>query len=187
MNGQEIFQAATAQKLKAGSNFPLISVPVLTGGRVDLGAPKDGFDWKLVVVYRGKHCPMCTTYLQELSNKVSELAELGVDVAVVSADTEQKARDQMELVKPVFPVGFDLSMTQMTALGLYISDPRSAEETDRPFSEPGLFVLNAAGEIQVIDISNAPFARPSLETLIGGLRFIRNPDNNYPIRGTRSA
>ena len=42
-------------------------------------------------------------------------------------------------------------------------------------------------QVQVTDISNAPFARPDLKTLLGGLRFIRNPENNYPIRGTRAA
>ena len=34
---------------------------------------------------------------------------------------------------------------QMLALGLYVSEPRSEEETDRPFAEPGVFVINADG------------------------------------------
>ena len=70
----------------------------------------------------------------------------------------------------------------MNTLGLYISDPRSEKETDHPFAEPGVFVTNAKGEIQIIDISNAPFARPELEALANGLSFIRK--NDYPIRGT---
>ena len=72
----------------------------------------------------------------------------------------------------------------MKTLGLYISHPRSARETDRPFAEPGLFVINGDGKVQVTDISNAPFARPDLESLVGGLKFIRDPANQYPIRGT---
>jgi len=72
----------------------------------------------------------------------------------------------------------------MQELGLYISNPRSPQETDHPFSKPGLFVVNAEGNVQVLDISNGPFARPELETLISGLGFIRSPSNNYPIRGT---
>ena len=55
---------------------------------------------------------------------------------------------------------------------------------DHNFAEPGLFVVNAAGELQVVDISNNPFARPDLEVLVSGLEWIRNPENNYPIRGT---
>ena len=72
----------------------------------------------------------------------------------------------------------------MKELGLYISHPRSAEEHDRPFAEPGLFVVNSEGLIQVVNISNAPFARPDLSSLVMGLTFIRDPENNYPIRGT---
>jgi hypothetical protein len=70
----------------------------------------------------------------------------------------------------------------MQTLGLYISDPRSEKETDHPFAEPEVFVINAEGEIQIIDISNAPFVRPELEALANGLSFIR--ENDYPIRGT---
>ena len=87
-------------------------------------------------------------------------------------------------VAPNYRVGYGLSLAQMQELGLYISEPRSPQETDRPFAEPGLFVINDQGTLQITDISNAPFARPSLASLEMGLKFIRNPENNYPIRGT---
>jgi hypothetical protein len=70
----------------------------------------------------------------------------------------------------------------MRQLGVYISNPRSPTETDRPFSEPGLFITNPAGVLQIVDVSNAPFSRPNLQTLLAGLKFLL--DNNYPIRGT---
>ncbi|RBW52557.1 redoxin domain-containing protein [Ruegeria sp. A3M17] len=177
----------SSQKTSAGSQFPEVTVPKLGGGELLLGTPQEGHDWKIAVIYRGKHCPMCTSYLKELEALLPEFHALGVDVVAVSADTEAKATDQMALVQPSYPVGYDLSVNQMHELGLYVSDPRSAEETDRPFAEPGIFVVNANGQVQVTDISNAPFARPDLKTLLGGLRFIRNPENNYPIRGTRAA
>jgi hypothetical protein len=59
---------------------------------------------------------------------------------------------------------------------------RSPEETDRPFPVPGLFVVNPEGRAHIIDVSNAPFARPDLDALLNGLKFIR--EKNYPIRGT---
>jgi hypothetical protein len=77
--------------------------------------------------------------------------------------------------------GYDLSVEQMYRLGLYVSAPRSAEETDRPFSEPGVFVLNPQGQVQIVDVSNAPFARPDLKALLKGVRFVM--DKEYPIRG----
>ncbi|MBT8154668.1 AhpC/TSA family protein [Epibacterium ulvae] len=177
----------TSQKLSAGSAFQVTDVAQLGGGTLSLGTPLGGNDWQMVVVYRGKHCPKCTSYLKDLNTLLPDFHALGIDVVAVSADTEDKARDQMALVEPKFLVGYDLSIAQMHDLGLYVSNPRSAQETDRPFAEPGIFVINADGALQLIDISNAPFARPDLKTLLGGLRFVRNPDNNYPIRGTHAA
>jgi hypothetical protein len=79
-------------------------------------------------------------------------------------------------------VGYDLSIDDMRTLGLYVSNPRSPQETDRPFAEPGLFVINPQGDAQIIDISNAPFARPELKSLLNGLRFVIS--KQYPIRGS---
>lgn len=177
----------TTRKLAAGSQFPDLIVPKLGGGTLTLGVPQDGRDWQMVAIYRGKHCPMCTSYLKELNALLPEFHALGLDVVAVSADPDAKAQDQMSLVAPNFPVGYDLSLDQMYQLGLYVSEPRSAQETDRPFAEPGIFVVNADGAVQVTEISNAPFARPDLKTLLGGLRFIRNPENNNPIRGALAA
>lgn len=72
----------------------------------------------------------------------------------------------------------------MKTLGLYISTPRSDKETNHNFSEPGLFVVNEHGKLHVVDISNNPFVRPELGALTRGLTWIRDPENNYPIRGT---
>lgn len=176
----------TIQKLLAGSTFPEIIVPGLDGININLSKPVAPNDWRLVIVYRGKHCPICTRYLSELNAILPDLKKLSIDAVAVSADPQEKAAIQIAEVKPNFPVGYGLTIAQMQQLGLYISDPRSPEETDRPFAEPGLFVINAAGEIQIVDISNAPFARPELRSMLMGLNFIRNPENNYPIRGTHA-
>ena len=174
----------TKNILTAGQIFPDISVEKLTGGKLHLSTPSELYDWRMVIVYRGKHCPICTNYLTTLNKLLPEFQAIGVDVVAVSADTVDKAQSQMEEITPSFDVGYGLTLEQMQKLGLYISNPRSAAETDRPFAEPALFVINAKGELQIIDISNAPFARPELSSMLMGLKFIRNPDNNYPIRGT---
>lgn len=173
-----------SSKFTAGSTFPKMTLPKVGGGEIELASPHGENDWQLVVVYRGKHCPLCTRYLTELSALNNEFKKLGVKVVAVSGDPEEKTSAHMESIGPTFPVGYGLGIDQMKALGLYISHPRSPQETDRPFAEPGIFVINAGGKVQVTDISNAPFARPDLETLHSGLAFIRDPANNYPIRGT---
>lgn len=172
------------RKFVAGDQFPEIRLPTLDGGEVEIGVPQNNVDWQMVVVYRGKHCPMCTSYLKKIETLKEKFYQLGIGIIVVSADTESKARAHNSDMQLSFPVAYDLSIEQMNLLGLYISNPRSIQESDRHFAEPGLYVINSTGAVQVTDISNAPFTRPELEVLAGGLGFIRNPENNYPIRGT---
>ena len=174
----------TTNKFKAGDQFPAIELPSLRGEKITLGTPQAGSDWKMVVVYRGKHCPLCTRYLNEIEKLKGDFNKLGVDIVAVSADSESQATEHMADLIVSYPIAYGLNIEQMQQLGLYISHPRSAQETDHPFAEPGLFVINEKGQVQVLDISNGPFVRPELGVLLSGLGFIRNPDNNYPIRGT---
>jgi len=170
------------EKLAPGSKFPEVTVPTVAGGQIVLGnVGSDNDRWQLVVVYRGKHCPICARYLTTLNELESNYGEQKVDVVAISGDGIAKAKTQVEEGGLSYPVGYDLQPAQMEALGLYISDPRSPEETNQPFPEPGLFVIRPDGIIQIIDISNAPFARPDLNSILKGITFIR--EKGYPIRG----
>ncbi len=171
-------------KIEAGSAFPQISVTSLAGNAVTLGQPADGCDWQLVVVYRGRHCPMCTRYLNNIESIRAGLADIGVDLVAVSGDSKAQLEEHLARLEVSFELYYGLSQSQMQQLGLYISIPRSDQETDHNFAEPGMFVINEEGNVQVVDISNNPFVRPEIDTLLSGLQWIRNPDNNYPIRGT---
>lgn len=175
---------ARSMKLTAGDKFPDITLSRLGGGKLTLAEPENGNDWCMVVVYRGKHCPICTRYLTELKGSVSALNAIGVDLVAISGDPEEKAEEQIAKIDPNYSIGYGLSIEQMQELGLYISHPRSPQETDRPFAEPAIFVINADGDLQVVDIANGPFVRRELDLLVGGLKFIRSPENNYPVRGT---
>ena len=167
------------QKLQAGSMLPTISVPRVGGGELQIGGAGG---WKMLVVYRGKHCPICRTYLKTLGGLLDQFKQAGTEVVVVSADTKEKAEAEAGDEGWRFPVGYDLSQDQMRALGLYISEPRSPQETDRPFPEPALFITNPEGKLQIVDVSNAPFARPELNSVLSGLKFVQ--EKHYPIRGT---
>lgn len=171
-----------AMKLAAGAAFPPIVVPRAGGGEI---APAAMEGWRLVVVYRGKHCPLCKPYLATLEALCDEYASAGVQVLAISADTSEKAEADVAEHGWRFPVGHSLSVEQMRELGLYVSAPRSAQETDRPFAEPGLFLINPEGRVQIVDVSNAPFSRPDLAALARGAKRIQ--EMNYPIRGTMDA
>jgi peroxiredoxin len=170
---------AMSEKLSAGSAFPSLPVATVGGSTVDVAAQSG---WRMLVVYRGKHCPLCKKYFKTLDGMLGELGAEGVTVLAASADPKEKAEADVASEGWHFPVGYGLSMEQMRTLGLYISEPRSPQETDRPFAEPGLFVINPEGRVQITDISNAPFARPDLTGISNGIKLIK--ERNYPIRGT---
>ncbi len=168
-----------SQQIQAGAEMPRFALPAVAGGEVQIGGPGR---WQLVVVYRGKHCPKCQAYLGQLEALKGDFAGVDTEIVALSCDPREKAEATAEEWQLSFPVGYGLSIAQARDLGLYISEPRSAQETDRPFAEPGLFVVNPDGKAQIIDISNAPFARPNLAQIAGAIGFIR--DKGYPIRGT---
>ena len=86
----------TTNKFKAGATFPVIELPTLAGNSMLLGSPPQGADWRLLVVYRGKHCPLCSRYLTELEALKDKFLHIGVDIAAVSADS----KDQM-VIEPI--------------------------------------------------------------------------------------
>ncbi|NQW81869.1 MAG: redoxin domain-containing protein [Polaromonas sp.] len=165
-------------KMGAGEKFPMMGWNAVSGDRI---VPANGSGWRLLIIYRGKHCPLCKAYLNTLNETLGEFQAANIVVFTVSADSQEKAEAEVAECGWKFSVGYDLSIAEMRQLGLYISDPRSPQETDRSFAEPALFVINPDGNAQIIDISNAPFARPDLKSLLKGLQFVMSKD--YPIRG----
>ncbi|WP_162048359.1 redoxin family protein [Vibrio taketomensis] len=175
---------AHSVKLKAGDAFPNISATLPNDNTVLLSQPQEGMTWQAVFVYRGKHCPLCTKYLNELETYKQAFSDAGVGIIAVSADSKAQLQEHMEKLDISFPIAYGLTQAQMQLLGVYISVPRSEQETDHNFAEPGLFIVNEHGDLHVVDISNNPFVRPELGALTRGLAWIRDPDNHYPIRGT---
>ena len=171
----------TTQRIAAGSPFPTMTWPLAGAGHLTLADEKG---WRLLVVYRGKHCPLCKKYLATLNATLSEFEAANIQVSVVSADPREKAETEGKEEGWRFPVAYDMSLDQMRELGLYISEPRSPQETDRPFAEPAVFAINPDGNVQVLDISNAPFSRPDLASLLSGLKFVQ--EKRYPVRGTKA-
>jgi peroxiredoxin len=182
VNSMELYM--TSSKISAAAVFPALSVKDTDNNEVFLGQRQSNTGWKMVVVYRGKHCPICTKYLNQLEDYKQRLADIDVELVAVSADSAEQLKEHQQKLSVTYPLYHGLNVEQMRGLGLYISEPRSEQETDHPFAEPALFVINSEGRIQIVDIANAPFSRPAPETLVSGLEFIRDPNNDYPIRGT---
>ncbi len=163
----------------SGGLFPALILPLTDGGRLDTAALTG---WWMLVVYRGRHCPICKDYLGELQERLPDFQALGVTVVAASADPAHKARADVAEFGWTFPVAHDLTEDDMRRLGLYLSAPRSAQETDRLFPEPALFAVTPGGAMHLIDIANAPFIRPAWSTVLRGLNAAITRD--YPVRGT---
>lgn len=182
-------------KIDAGSEFPEIEVKKPDGSAVQLveTAPGEGEAdgrgerWQIVVVYRGKHCPICTRFLKDLSSAVGEFNALNTDIVAVSADSVEQLQQHIEsdLSDVSLPLYCDIQLQDMKRLGLYLSEPVNDSETDHTFAEPALFVIRPDSKVQLVDIANGPFIRPNISLLLKGLKFIR--ENDYPVRGTHQA
>ena len=163
-----------------GSVLSEMSFPKAGGGMLSVGGTRD--NWTLLTVYRGKHCPRCKKYLGILDGMRQDWADAGFDVAVVSADTEEKALSDQAEFGWGFDLGYGLTEAQMATLGLYVTEPLSDAETTTRFAEPGTFVIRPDGSILLIAISNGPSARPELSELLDGMIF--TVKNDRPPRGT---
>jgi len=171
----------SSQKVSAGvalSQFSAVSVD--SGTQVDIGAASG--KWQLIVVYRGKHCGRCKKYLNTLQEMQTQWYDAGFEIMTVSADSRKKAQEDVTEFGWTFPITCELSESDMRKLGLYISDPLSANEADGRFAEPGVFCLRPDGSVQIAALSNGPAARPDLAELLNGMIF--TIDNERPARGT---
>lgn len=167
------------ERPQPGKALPELSLRLVGGGEFAL---RDGRKiWRLIVIYRGRHCPRCKPYLGKVQRLLPDFSNMGVEVVAASADPLDRAKADVEEHGWTFPVAFGLTVENMRALCLYISDPASPQETSWPFAEPAVFVVNPEGLLHVVGISNAASCRPDLDLLIDGIKGIQS--RGLPIRG----
>ncbi|WP_420413223.1 redoxin domain-containing protein [Roseibium sp.] len=169
----------SATKPRVGEPIDETSFELLDGSKVSIGQAKDR--WTMLFVYRGRHCPRCKRFLNKLNAVLTDWTKV-LDVIVVSADTQNKAKADKEEFNWEFDLAYGMTEQQMRSLGLYVSQPLSEAETTDIFAEPGTFAIRPNGTLMLVDISNGPAARPDLTELLDGMIF--NITNDRPVRGT---
>lgn len=168
-----------SNKLHPGQAFEAETFRRLDGPDHRFG---DAGRWQALFVFRGQHCGVCKSYLRKLQAVLPEFTELGIALAAVSADDEAQTRVTQAASEPSFPLLYGMDRAAMRRLGLYVSEPESAKQTDHAFAEPALFVVNADGRLQVVELANAPFVRPDLGMLLEGLKHMI--EDAAPVHGT---
>ncbi|MGB3798130.1 MAG: peroxiredoxin-like family protein [Alteraurantiacibacter sp.] len=168
--------------LKPGTTAPDLDLPLTIDARFVL-SDQTPANFTMLVFYRGKHCPICKNYLEELGGRLSDFTDRGINVFAISMDSEERAMvSDSEWETHDLPLAHDLSEQQARGWGLYISEKREGSEEPEMFSEPGLFLLRPDRSIFFAVTQSAPFTRPSLDELLKGIDFAI--DKDYPTRGT---
>lgn len=143
-------------------------------------APEDGLS--VIFFYRGVHCPVCKSQIEELASREDELRAMGLSIAAVSMDDSDRfSGQQKEWGLGTLTIAHGLTEASARDWGLYLSDKAKDAEPLR-FAEPGIAVLKSDGSIYAMFLQNTPFARPRLDDLKEGLSFVMK--NDYPVRGT---
>ncbi|WP_457941082.1 peroxiredoxin-like family protein [Mesorhizobium sp. 10J20-29] len=172
------------QSALPGSQAPTLSLPALGGGTIDLSAEPPR-EFTVIFFYRGVHCPICKTQIEELASRARDFEKRGVNLLAASMDSEERAKRQEESWKiEGLKIGYSLNEADARGWGLYISKKEKDGEPDR-FAEPGTAIVYPDGTIYALFQQSVPFARPRLDDLLKGLDFII--EKNYPARGTLAA
>ncbi|MEM9582109.1 MAG: peroxiredoxin-like family protein [Pseudomonadota bacterium] len=164
---------------------PALALPLLEGGAFDLST-ETGAQGTVICFYRGLHCPICATYLQELEKLTPEFAERGINTVAISSDGEDRTKDMAEKIgAKSLRMAYDLPLEKAREWGLFISTSRGKTsigiEEPALFSEPGLFLVNPDQTLYYMSVQTMPFVRPHFKELLGAVDFAIA--NNYPARG----
>lgn len=167
--------------LVPGRKAPDIELPLTISAKFELAAQTPDL-FTMLVFYRGKHCPICKRYLEELGGRLEDFTRRGVSPFAISMDGEERAMAVHEDWETGdLPLVYDLSEEAAREWGLYISSKREGSDEPETFSEPGLFLIRPGGTLYFAQVQSAPFTRPSLNELLDGIDIIK--DKNYPARG----
>ena len=168
--------------LKPGSTAPDIDLPLTIDARFVL-SDQTPDAYTMLVFYRGKHCPICKRYLEELGGRLEDFTSRGINVFAISMDSEERAMVvDSEWETGNLPLVHSMTEDQAREWGLYISEKREGSKEPDVFSEPGLFLLKPDRSVYLAITQNMPITRPSLDELIEGIDFLS--DKDYPTRGT---
>ena len=168
--------------IKPGDKAPEIELPLTIDARFHL-SKQEPEAFTMLVFYRGKHCPICKRYLEEIGGRLSDFTDRGVNVFAISMDSEERAMvvDE-EWETHDLPLVYDMPEDLARQYGLYISEKREGSDEPDKFSEPGLFLIRPDGTVYFAQMQSAPFTRPPLDELVKGLDIIA--ENDYTPRGT---
>lgn len=168
------------KNLIPGKEVPELIIDTINGMKWELRSEKPE-SFTLLIFYRGLHCPVCKSYLEELNENIEKFRKLGVNVICISANKGSLAeRTIVEWDVDRLTIGYGMSQDAARKWDLYISEGKDSKEP-AVFFEPGIFLIKPDNVLYAASIQSMPFARPELDDLLKSIKFILR--NDYPIRG----
>ena len=161
-------------KLTSLESFPRIMLPTINGHIIELTNHSLISDWTMVIIYRGHHSKNCTEFLNLLNSFHQQFADIGITIIAASADNREQLQQHLKQLTVSFPIACELSVEQMYQLNLHLSVPKDFQETNHPFAEPALFIVDEQSQIILSDITNNPYTRPNLDLLLSGLTELKS-------------
>lgn len=164
---------------------PTLDVGVVGGGRWRL-ADRHPQSFTMIVVYRGRHCPICARHLGELEALLPDFDKRGVDTIAISTDSLDRAESaKREWGLENLAIGYGLDLRTARQWGLYISTSRGMTKSGLKeptlFAEPGVFLVKPDGTLYFASVQTMPFARPAFASILSAVDYVLA--NDYPARG----
>lgn len=122
--------------------------------------------------YRGNWCPLCMAQVREMADRWRELETLGVDVVLISPQSDDQTRELARRFDVRFRYLTDPDMSGAQRLGLVHERgvPLGMPGYDPDTVFPTVLVLDAEGTIVFSDQTDNYRLRPEPETILAALR-----------------
>ena len=165
--------------IKPRTETPDLSINLLNGTQWTLSEQQPEH-FTLVVVYRGKHCPVCKKYLETIQEHLDDFKSKGVNMVAISSDSKERANaSYTDWDIADVPLGYDFPIEEARSWGLYIS--KGIKDEPEEFIEPAIFLIRPDRTLYASSIQTMPFARPKIVDLLKSIDFVI--DKDYPARG----
>jgi len=168
------------KNFKPRQEVPKLVIKTVSGAdwNIEESNPKN---FNLIIFYRGLHCPVCKTYLEELNTLIKDYEERGVNVIAISSNTKELAEKTVENwdIDKV-TIGYDFPIEEARKWDLYVSEGINDKEPAE-FVEPAIFLVRPDQTLYASSVQTMPFARPKLKELLKSIDFVL--DKDYPARG----
>jgi len=124
----------------------------------------------LMIFYRGNWCPLCVAQVKEISGMYQTLADMGVEVCLVSPQPEQNTQQLAARFNVPFKFLVDRDLKTAQAFGIKVEGgtPTGLEALgyDSDTVRPTILITNGQGQLIYSDMTDNYRVRPEPEAFI---------------------